>query len=371
MAVVGIDKLGVRLSFVFLLLAMHSTKIYAQTIDLFVGTYTENNISDGIYSYRFNLGNGDYSVLAAAVSPNSSFLARRGNRLLAVNENGGGRGQVSLFSISEGRLRLLDTISSFGDHPCHVSWSSDGKMAFVSNYSGGSLQTYLISDDQNSITLNESFRYDGAGPNGERQDASHIHSAFFDPDGRLYVSDLGSDQVYVYDVDDQKTSLVLNSIIHTIQGGGPRHIAFGSVPSLTAYVLLELTGQLTVYQKRDDEWQLRQILPISDYEFAGEHGAADIKVSPDGKFVYASNRGTANVITCYKVLDNGLLELVQVQPTLGKGPRNFNITPDGQYLLVANQESDNIVFFRRNLETGTLSDTGWRISVPSPVCIIF
>lgn len=354
-----------------MLLVLFPIMTMGQKIDMFVGTFTNDNISDGLYRYAFDLQTGEATVLSAAVSPNSSFLARYGDRLLAVNANRGAKGTVSLFSITQSGMNLLDTISSFGNGPCHVSWSPDGKMAFVSNYGGGSLQTYLLSSDRSSLTFKEGFRYQGSGPNPKRQKASYIHSAFFDPNGHLHVSDLGSDQIYVYDVDSQMDTLILNNTINTIQGGGPRHVAFGTFPLLTAYVLLELTGQLTVYQKQEKEWQLKQILPISDYEFAGEQGAADVKMSPDGRFVYATNRGSANVVVCYSVMDNGSLELVQVMPTMGRVPRNFNITPDGQYLLVANQQSDNIVVLKRNPETGMLADTGRRISIPSPVCIVF
>lgn len=343
--------------------------IFTPQIDMYVGTYTDNNNSNGIYRFSFDLQKGEATVLSTAASPNSSFLARYGDRLLAVNEHAD-KGGVSLFSITQNEMSLLDTTSSLGGHPCHVSWSADGQLAFVSNYKGGSLQKYALSPKRDSLIFKEGLQYQGSGPH-IRQKSPHIHSAFWGPDALLYVSDLGSDQIYIYNVSQETKTWVPVDVIATVQGGGPRHVAFGTQPSLTIYVVLELIGKLAVYQKSKGEWQLRQVLPISEDKFVGEQGGADVKISPDGKFVYASNRGNANVIVCYKMLNDGTLELVQVISSMGVGPRNFNITPNGQYLLVANQHSDEIVVFDRNTDTGILLDTGKRISLPSPVCIIF
>lgn len=356
----------------FLAMWAMSSLSLAQQIDLFVGTYTDNNDIQGIYHYDLDLTTGRASLVSTAQSNNPSFLARFGDRLLAVNEEGNGKGTVSLFRIGEGELIALDTVSSNGDHPCHVSWSPDGRLAFVSNYTGGSLQVYAISADKNSLANIENLVFSGSSIDADRQNAPHIHSAFFDFNSRLYVSDLGTDQIYVYQVDEAAQSVTPVDTIHAVQGGGPRHVAFSDNPA-TLHVLLELTGQVTTYQRRDQSqsWQLTQMVPISDYEFTGEHGAADIKVSPDGRFVYATNRGSANLIVGYTIMQDGVLEPLQTQSVLGDGPRNFNITPDGKFLLVANQKSNEIVVFSRNLETGVLQDTGQRIAAPAPVCIIF
>lgn len=342
---------------------------FKHLIDVLVGTYTHKNNLKGIYRYSFHPETGEIIRLSAIDAPNASYLARYNDRLVAVHEHSD-EGKVSLYAVTQDDMVLLDSVSSYGGHPCHISWSADGSLIFVSNYTGGSLQIYRLSSDKKSLIFKKRFEYRGFGPH-IRQQSPHIHAAVLTPCGKLYVSDLGNDRVYIYAADKQADAFHLIDYIETFAGGGPRHLAFGPAPSRTVYILLELTGQLTVYKYNGAQWLLQQVLAISDDEFIGEHGGSHIMTSPDGRFIYATNRGDANVIACYKIEEDGLLTLLEVSPTGGIGPRNFNITPDGQYLLIANQQSDEIAIFQRNINTGTLSDTGKRIRVPSPACIIF
>jgi 6-phosphogluconolactonase len=132
----------------------------------------------------------------------------------------------------------------------------------------------------------------------------------------------------------------------------------------------ELTGTVVVYKYNNGKFAKQQRLSALPKDFTGAAGSADIHVSPDGKFLYCSNRGDANTITIFSIdQQNGQLTVVGTQSTLGKTPRNFNFDPTGNYLLVANQQSDNIVIFKIDKKTGLLTDTGKQISVPNPVCI--
>lgn len=347
--------------------------VLGQKIDLYVGTYTENTGSDGIYKYSFDPKSGDAELVTTVQTPNPSFLAKSGDRLLAVNELGGGKGTLSLFDISNGQFELLDTAATSGDHPCHVVLNDAGTVALVSNYSGGSLATFGLAYERRQIIQQEVLEYGGTGPNPERQNAPHVHSAFFDKNGLIYVSDLGTDQIYIYTMNMEEGGVSVRlgevSVINALLGGGPRHLDFH--PNNTLYSLQELTGQVAVFQQEGEEWMLRQVLPIFGDGFEGDQGAADVKVSPDGRHVYATNRGEANVIVLYDVLPNGLLEWKEQYATQGVGPRNFNFSPDGRFVLVANQSTDEVVVFERNIYTGELTDTGKRIRVPAPVCVVF
>jgi 6-phosphogluconolactonase len=158
--------------------------------------------------------------------------------------------------------------------------------------------------------------------------------------------------------------------VQTRPGSGPRHITFH--PSRPfAYLVEEISGTVSAYRYQNGRLILLQNISSQPANYKGEKGSADIHVSPDGKFLYASNRGDANSIAVYVIEQSlGMLRLKGFQSTLGKTPRNFVIDPTGRYLLVANQDTDNVVIFRRNPETGLLQPTGKQINIPNPVCLI-
>ena len=132
-----------------------------------------------------------------------------------------------------------------------------------------------------------------------------------------------------------------------------------------------MTAKVVAYAKKKDKWELIQEIDINRAGFNGGNGAAEIKLSPDGKFVYASNRGDANVITAFKVLKDRKLIVVDTYNVGGKGPRNFNFSPDSQSILVGNQYTDNITLFKRDVATGSLQKLESDVNIFSPVCIVF
>lgn len=363
-------------SMLLLSLILNPQASIAQVYDMFVGTYTNGTGSQGIYRFEFDAATAVAKPISVADSPNPSFLAKYGNRLLAVNEGDGENATLSLFDISKANLKILDKSTTLGDHPCHVAFDESANIALVSNYSGGSLALFSLVDNRSKLILHDLLEFDGGGPDVDRQKQAHIHSSFFN-EGLAYVSDLGSDQIHVYSLSHDGTdlrngALTLNeqATIHTIKGGGARHLAF-SADGLTLYTVQELTGQIAVFRKEEGEWMLKQVESLYGDGFEGKQGGADVKISPDGGSLYATNRGDANLILHYAILPNGLLESQNKYSVQGAGPRNFAITPDGAYVLVANQETNRIVVFKRDTFTGALEDTGNRIEVPAPVCIIF
>lgn len=349
-------------------------------IQLLIGTYTHNGKSEGIYVYDFDPATGAAVQKGSAASVNPSFLAVSADKkhVYAVNENGDGKGAASAYTYDRatGQLNFLNEQLTQGDHPCHIITDSHGRYAFASNYSGGNLSVFPIQPDGRLGALKQLIEYEGSGPNQDRQKGPHIHSAFFSPDEtRLYVQDLGTDNVVLYDFRPEAADGPLipaePAFATGTPGGGPRHVAL-SADGRFVYVVQEMLATVLVLQHIEGKLQHVQEIGINEDGFAGTDGAADIRLSPDGKFLYASNRGDANTLAIYRVnAADGKLTKAGNQSVLGRGPRNFALSPDGRYVLVANQNTDEVVVFARDGKTGLLSDTGNRIAVGAPVCLVF
>ncbi|AIM38734.1 hypothetical protein KO02_20040 [Sphingobacterium sp. ML3W] len=348
---------------------------WSQTIPMFIGTYTNDSESKGIYAFDFNVKTGEIAMVATTPMVNPSFLSRKDNIIYAVSEQGNNKGNLTAYSYSNGQFTTLNTVPTKGDDPCHVSVSPNKNLIAVSNYSGGSFVLYKLESNGVIGDLVDFVQHEGKGVDKIRQEAPHVHSAFFSKKGNeIFVQDLGLDQVSIYNlINPKKNDASLHSDpaeVFTSAGGGPRHIAFGKKEHYM-YVVLEMTADIAVYKRDGQDWLFHQSININPDGFAGKNGAADIKVSPDGKFIYATNRGDANTIGVFSIAKDGKLTKVANQPTLGEGPRSFNISPDGKFLLVANQTTNEVVTFARNEKTGLLKETGKPVRIPAPVCIIF
>jgi 6-phosphogluconolactonase len=359
-------------------LLLFSLSGIAQNFYLFIGTYTKGP-SKGIYVYRFDAATGDLKPVSTTATENPSYLAlsTKGDFLYSVNETNGARpGSVSAFSFDKttGQLRFLDKQPSGGDDPCYVSLDSHRKWLMVANYSSGSLSALPIRADGSLAPLSQKIQHTGTGPNKVRQEKAHVHSVTFTPDEKyLLAADLGLDKLSIYRFDGSAATRPLQSVIdsavHTDPGSGPRHISFYPGKPFV-YLMTEMGG--TVYAFRYSNGHLTPFQQISSHPkgFTGTIGSADIHVSPNGKFLYASNRGDANSLAIYAIDPaNGRLQLKGFQSTLGKAPRNFLIDPTGQWLLVANQNTNNIVVFRIDQKTGLLKDAGKSLAIPMPVCL--
>lgn len=339
---------------------------------LYTGTYTSTG-STGIYVHSFDSKTGDAVALDSTKISNPSFLAFSPNNkiLYAVNENV--EGGVSFFSVNKknGRLAFLRSISSEGKHPCYIAVDKTGQWLAVGNYSSGNFSVPTAHGNDLPLPVIK-IQHEGKSADIKRQASPHVHSTVFSRNNRfLLVNDLGIDKIVVYRFHERSGLIQRSHEFSVAPGSGPRHLAFHPKKDYL-YLLNELTGTVNVfrYHTKNGTMVLLQSISSVDSTFKGYAGSADIHLSTDGKFLYASNRGDANNIAIYAVDGkNGMLTNIGFQPVLGKAPRNFSIDPTGKFLLVANQDSDEVVVFNRDVSTGLLTDSGKRIAIPRPVCL--
>lgn len=344
---------------------------------LITGTYTQGK-SEGIYVYAFNTNNGSYKEVSHVKSSNPSFVAVSPNEkfVYAVNENGDkdNGGEVSAFAFDKatGKLTFLNKQLSAGDHPCYVVVDKTGKWVIAGNYSSGTLSVLPVEADGSLGKAATTIQHSGSGVNKSRQEKPHVHCTVLSEDNKwLFVPDLGIDKVMIYAFDDKTGKLTPGPqpFAKAADGAGPRHLTFHP-NNKHAYLIEEMAGAVTVFdyvRGRLHAVQHIKTVQDNDKEFIG---SADIHVSEDGKFLYASNRGGFNTIAIFSIdPQNGRLTLVGHQPSGGKIPRNFSLSPGGNFLLAANQETDDIAIFKTDKKTGMLTDTGKRVSVGKPVCL--
>jgi 6-phosphogluconolactonase len=338
-----------------------------------IGTFTANTPSEGIYTLDINTKNKTHSIkfIEKGIS-NPSFLAISpdSNFVYTVSESGVSS-TINAFKFDKlsGKLMFINKVSAAAAGPCHITVND--KHILTANYSGGSLCVFKRNENGSVSELIQIIQHTGSSFNKTRQATPHVHQSAFTPDNKFVVTnDLGTDyvNVYKYNPNVEKDVLISFDSLLVKPGSGPRHLTFSRSGEI-AYLLQELDGTLSVINNSKGKLNLiQETTVIRQNEIV--NGAADIHLSPDEKFVYATNRGSVNNITCFKVLKNNKLVFVQQISTMGIGPRNFSITKDGKYLLVGNQKSNEIVVFKRNIGTGKLKDTKIRINIGAPVCLI-
>ena len=361
----------------FLMMLSVISEAQAQKLNLLIGTYTKPGKSEGIYVYEFDIATGKatYKNKAAGLdNPSYLTLSKDQKHVYAVSEAGPGKGTVSAFDFDKttGNLKLLNSMSSGGDGPCYVSVDEDNKYVFLANYTGGSFTAIRLTEDGRFGTLTQTQKFTSNGVGKGQQEKPHAHSTVLSPDEkRLYVSDLGNDEIVGFKYSaNAKNPVKSAQLIKLPQGSGPRHFEFHPNKKF-GYSVQELTCEVVAYRYKDKKLSFLQSISGVPNGYTGRRWAADIHISPDGKFLYSSNRDDLNDIAIFSIQTDGTLVSAGRQPTLGKAPRNFVIDPSGNYLLAANQNSDRVVIFKRNQETGMLTDTGERIEVGAPVCLKF
>ncbi|AYB29965.1 lactonase family protein [Chryseolinea soli] len=349
-----------------------------KTFNLVVGTYTNPGKSNGMYVYSFNSGTGELTYKAeSAPIKNPSYLTVSTDRkhIYAVSEVGDGKESVNAFSFdpASGKITFINSASTGGNGPCYVSVDSKNKTAFVGNYGGGSLAAVPINPDGSLSDKPQFIKHAGSSVKSN-QEKPHVHATVLSNDDRyLFVPDLGTDKVNIYQVTANKAEPLTPAaqpFASVTAGSGPRHFVFHP-NGKWAYLIQEMTGAVTAFDYTNGQLKSKASVSLPASGAQGKIDAADIHISPDGKFLYGSLRGDQNEIVACSIDKSGGLAVVGRQSTLGKTPRNFAIDPTGNFLLVGNQNSDNIIVFKRDQKTGLLSATNIKISIGAPVCLKF
>jgi 6-phosphogluconolactonase len=359
--------------FLTLLLACSPT-FQAQKYRFLVGTYTNTGKSQGIYCYEMNSKTGvvtQKSVTAGVSNPSFLCVTPDKKFVYSVNESAeGSAANAFAFDANAGKLTFLNRSMTEGKGPCSIAATSTH--VFTANYGGGSLSVFGRNSDGTLSDLKQKIQHIGSSMNLDRQSEPHVHQVLISNDKRfILANDLGTDKVTVYQYNPNVATEILtpSDTLNVKSGSGPRHSVFSRNGKI-AYLVQELDGTVSVMEFKKGKLRLLQETTLLK-EPDQKGWAADIHLSPDGKFLYATNRGPANNITCFWVLKDGRLEFLSQCTTRGDGPRNFAISPDGKFLLVAHQFSNEIVIFQRDKKTGALTDTGERIDVGAPVCLVF
>lgn len=369
-------KLFTAILYSFLAVAVVS----ANSLPVYFGTYTGGDgASEGIYRSTLDLRTGELSqpVLAGkAVSPSFLEIHPNGQYLYAVSEHGQSGG-VSAYAIvpDTGNLTLLNQQPSGGGGPCHLCVDFAGKNVLVANYGGGSASVIPIGADGSLANPTGFVQHEGSSVDTKRQTAPRAHSVNVSFDDRFaFVADLGIDKVMIYKLDSEKGTIVANDppFAKVAPGAGPRHFTFHPSGAF-AYVINELNGTVTAFDYEPSSGALTEIQTVATLPsgFEGDNSCAEIRVHPEGTFLYGSNRGH-NSIVVYRVDPaSGKLTFVEHETAEIDTPRNFNIEPYGRFCIVANQNANSVVVFRIDPDTGALEPTGHKIAVGKPVCIRF
>ncbi len=345
---------------------------------LVVGTYANEAKTNGIHVYTFNTATGDFqekSVVTGITNPSYLAISKDRKNLYAISEAGPATGlNAYAFDVATGKLTFLNSGSSGGNGPCYVSVDDKKQWVFTGNYGGGSLSATKLNADGSLSKNTQVIQHEGSGVNKGRQEKPHVHSVVLSPDNRfLMVPDLGTDKVNSYAFHAGSVNPLQPAtppFVSVNPGGGPRHLVFHP-NGKHAYLVLEMEGAVAAFDYNAGKLTPTQTITMLADDFNGRIGAADIQVSADGKFLYASNRGDANDISIYSIERNGRLTYVGRQGLGISNPRNFSIDPTGNFVLVGNQNGNDIAIFRRDSKTGMLTPTKKRILVDKPVCLKF
>ena len=348
-----------------------------------VGTYTNKTDSKGIYAYEFDAETGKLAAKGLAVAtPDPSFVVihPNGKFVYAVNESGK-QSAVSAFALDaqSGKLTLLNQLPALGEDPCYITFDKTGKYVFVANYTSGSVVVFPILADgrlgEHTALLTDAG---AVGPNKQRQEGPHAHWIEPSPDNRfVIVSDLGLDEILVYPFNADTGALKRDADqnarhVKVSPGSGPRHLVF-LVERNWVFSVNELTSTVTWFLYDPLRGWLNELTSATMLPkgFSGRNDAAEIAVHPDGKWLFASNRGHDTIAVFAVDPEKGILRKTGEFPTGGKEPRHFAIDPTGRFLLAENQHSNSIVVFGIDPATGALTQVSKAEGVPSPVCLVF
>ncbi len=339
------------------------------SIELLLGTYTRRT-SEGIYRIDLNTETQKLENLSlVAEVGNPTYLATNEEASILytiISENDQG-GLASLVKEEDGSYTRHAVVLAEGAAPCYVSYDAGRQFVYTANYHTGEVAVYKT-DEQGNLALADTVAHEGSSVH-ENQDAPHAHYMHLTPDEKYVVAcDLGTDKVYTYDVsEDGKLKEVTR--LEVAPGTGPRHLVFHPTLDI-AYLFGELSSEVLVlaYNPESGEFSVNQTISSIPADHEGFNSGAAIRISSDGKYLYASNRGHDSIVT-YEVDSDGKIALLGYTPTEGETPRDFNLTPDEQYVVVGHQNVDYLTLFERNQEDGSLRLLQKEVEGPEVVCV--
>lgn len=341
---------------------------------LLIGTYTLG-ASEGIYVYKFNTLTGNSEYINMVKTDNPSYLAFGNNNqyVYAVTENEGNPSFANslAFDTKNGSLQLINSQETQGAAPCNIAVDNSNKFVVTANYNGGNITVLPLNTDGSLQSASQVIQFEGKSVD-PRQNVPHLHCVLFSPDEKyLFAADLGTDKIYRYTVNKSGNGEFLSTKSATsfkvTDGSGPRHFVFHPSAKYT-YLINELSGTVTAFTYKNGNLKEFQTIEADSLH---AQGSADIRITPDGKFLYASNRLKGDGLAIFSINQkNGKLTQVGYQST-GIHPRNFTITPNGKFLLVTCRDSHLIQVFEIDKNNGLLTNTHKDIQVDSPVCVKF
>lgn len=333
-----------------------------------------------IHAYRLNLKTGELKLTHRTTDAEHPFftaLSPDGKYLYAIHaEQFGGteNEEVAAYAIEggAGRLKLLNRRSARGTASCYLDVDATGKTVLVANYSTGSVAALPVNKDGSLGEAASFIQHEGSSVDPKRQKGPYAHSIVVSPDNRVaYAADLGIDKIQIYRLDPKTAKLAPNTppFIQTPPGAGPRHLTFHP-KGKHLYAINELKNSVTRFDRdaKTGALAIRETVSTLPNDFEGTSHCADLKITPEGKFLYGTNRGHDS-IAIFRLGKDGGLTRIGIEPSLGKGPQNLLITPDGGLLLCANMSGNSVAVFRIDRKSGALTSVGEPVAMPKPSCI--
>lgn len=359
--------------------AMHE-QVRADDPLVFISAFAAGE-QGAIHAFRLDLQSGSLTPLTKtadvehpfflALAPNRKFLYS----IHAKKFGGSEHEEIAAYALSgtSGELTLLNRASARGTAACYLDVDATGKAVLVANYSTGSVASLLVNDDGSLAEAASFVQHAGSSIHPNRQQGPHAHCIVVSPGNRFaYAADLGLDRILCYRLDADQATLTPNRqpFVRTPPGAGPRHLTFHPRGNWM-YVINELSNSITHFDFDPESGILleRETISTLPEDFEGTSYCADLKITPDGRFLYGTNRGHHS-LAAYRIGDDGSLTLIDIQPSRGAGPQNLAITPDGGLLLCANMPGKNVAVFRIDRESGRLTSIAEPIEMPSPSCIM-
>lgn len=362
----------------FIITFLLASNLFSQNTYVFLGSYNRDKTAEAIQVFQLDTVNGKLIKITSAkniINPSYLTVSPNGKYVYACTDTKTpNAGSVSSFEFNPENksLTFLNSQRSGGENPVYVSVHKSGKWLANANYTEGSVSVFPILENGKIDSIAQNFQYTDGSTHKERQTRSHVHSAVFSPQfDYLFLPDLGADKIRCYAFDENKKQPLTetkNPFTKTDLEAGPRHFTFHPNQKF-GYCIEEMAGQISVYKY--EKGILNKIQRIATHTDKIKDGfeSSDIHISPDGKFLYATNRGKENNIAIFSIDENGLLKNIGHQSTLGKHPRVFAIDESGKFLIASNVITGNVIVFRRNPKTGLLKKTGKQIKMENVSCV--